>query len=1401
MPGALLNMEPPPPPSPVEKSTTPREYDFSILHQKIELDVDFSTQTLKGRTEITLSPLSREFRQIKLDARQCVIDTSSVQVNGKSATFKYEDPFKKLVIPRHIHWTAHQAWMQLGRLPPQDRTADGSLVINLPKGVSPQQIGSFFENSRASSTRAPSVAGQDAVSAYPGLTPRAAADMVSTFEPITVSLSFSVKKFRDGLQFVGLNPTDKRYPHVYTKHSMDAGVASCIFPCADSATVRCPWSISITCPRTLGDAVKRKQNAQSSRNQSPSMEDVITLHEDEKLLDMVVICSGESGVDLPDPLDNSKKTVTFDIDTMVSAQHIGFAIGPFEEVDLAAENRGEDDMERFGQGQSLPIVGYCLPGRVDELRNTCVSIVDAVDWLMVRCGAGFPFRIANFVFIDDQEQDVQHAASVSLCSSRLLYPKKIIDTERETMRTLTHAVASQWMGVAIVAAEPSDRWVTIGLSHFMTGDYMRNACGNNDYLFRQKTLSDKLVALDIDRPSLSALGTMLHLGSFEYEFIALKAPLVLFILHKRIIKATQTTGLTRVITKMAVNANNGTENTVSTESFRKHVEKLNKYRQTEEFWSQWVFGAGCPRFFVTQDFVKKTSTIKMTIRQKQTDLLNVPRTIPKHDFLREFKESEVDAESLQACFTGPMTIRIHEADGTPYEHIVNITQTSETFMIPYATKYKRLKRSRRKTDQMAGAGGNNGDALYYSLGDVLADDDEIEEWDLDGWSPEDLKNMDNENYEWFRIDADFEWLCLSDLRDMKAYMYMSQLQQDRDVVAHQESMSWLSRVGHYAQPSTFAVKAFMDPRYNYNVRLMALDVLQNCALETLNWKGLKHLEKAYEALYCYPGTRTPIQNDFSNMPAYIVSKAMASAFSKIRDKHGRCPKKARDIVLDQLRFNDNQDNEYSDEFKIASLLEALTECCIPRKVNAGEMVFDDAGDEEEILEYDSFVTKVVAELDRHLRMDEWLETYRNIYTTTILLCKAKLMQAGVIPVDPFEFINYVHDGCLDIVRCKALEALIDLKYIANDGLADFFMTAMSTDISPFVRRRLYDVFSQGLAVVAFGPGVEKPVAQATVDAMADDLVVVDEVSNEHKKAHQVRTQTITGALAALKTDLGGNEALMRYIWEAAKSPKLVLSEQASLLEICGILYEPKQSLVLKVPMPKYWSVERTGKSTLVFKQNGIVRTKPRTPAPVLRVAAPQQPPSRPAISVPFPAPRAIMKAATPAAATPKLKFTIGPKPGPKHGSMAPPATTNALKRPLPADEGTINVDGQYPRKIAKLEFHKPANIAKMQAILAKPSNPPKPGSKQHRTPLPIASSPGDGYAQASPHRSLSSPAPVTAPRPKGERKPLPSALPPASPATAPAPRTPAEKKSKIVKLKVSSESLRKLRPRSLPKTS
>ena len=776
---------------------------FSLSSQNVVLDVDIQTRSVKGKTEITIIPHAKDLRYIRLNCRQTII--TSVVIEGKTADFLYQDPYDRLALSSSSSVQSHQRLQQKinGSL---KVVPDQELVLKIPWGVPIRELDPLSDIAQelllAKSSLGVKAEDEDAAANLEAPALRAVADHGPLFTPLKVAIEFVSEEIRDGLQFIGLDG-DSRYPHVYTRNSPFPGTACCLFPCVDELYARCPWTVSIRCPRTIGDAFKNSSitsngiNGYLAKGSSNGLTNGVHSNDldegftdEEKALDLVVVCNGEMTDEIVDPNDPSRKTVSFQCKSRVSARHIGFAIGPFEHVDLS-EYRESDEDVNLGD-QAIRLHGYCLPGRADEVKHTCEPMAAAADFL-AKTFTAYPFSDYKMCFVDDLVPEVAHTASLSICSSRLLYAKDILDPQDFVTRTLVHALASQWSGVSIVPRELKDTWVVVGCSYFMTDWFLKHLKGNNDFRYQLKLAKDRLFDLDIERPSIHALGEYLHLDPSEMEFLALKAPLVLFILHFRLYKQSGRTGVDKVIFRYFFNnkSDDLASGTISTLDFLRTCEKVG-HAKLDAFFKQWVHGAGCPHFYVQQRFNKKKLVIEMTIQQ-----IHARRIVDKHlapgNFRREVQEEthEVYAGELQPLFTGPMTIQIHEADGTPYEHIIEIKEVLTRFDIPYNTKYKRLKRSRRAKERAAAAqgldlsGDAQDDVLLYCLGDVMQGEDDMREWKLVDWTKEDEEKMAQESYEWIRIDKDFEWISKISF-GQPHYMWVSQLQQDPDVVAQVE---------------------------------------------------------------------------------------------------------------------------------------------------------------------------------------------------------------------------------------------------------------------------------------------------------------------------------------------------------------------------------------------------------------------------------------------------------------------------------------------------------------------------------------------------------------------------------------------------------------------------------------
>jgi transcription initiation factor TFIID subunit 2 len=417
----------------------------------------------------------------------------------------------------------------------------------------------------------------------------------------------------------------------------------------------------------------------------------------------------------------------------------------------------------------------------------------------------YPFeKNYKLAFVDDLDCDVAHSASFSICSSRLLFPETVWEPLENTTRVLVHAVASQWIGINVIPQRANDHWIIVGGSWFMTELYLRELFGRNDHRYRQKQAVDKVLQMDVRRPSLFLLGDYLTVDPGEAEFMIIKAPLVLAILHHRLVKQSGKNGVDRCLYRLLFNTRNEKlpNGIITTEGFLDICEKVG-HQKLDTFFNQWIYGSGCPTFECHPVFNKKKQVIQLTIKQTQADpsIRTQDAGVVAEDFLREAKEklNGFRPSTEWPAFVGPMTIRIHEANGTPYEHIVEINSSTVKVEIPYNTKYKRLNKNKREKERAAAAQGLDAageaqeDVVIYTLGDLFNSEEDHRAWKISEWSSEDYTRMDQEFYEWIRVDADFEWICRANIIDMPAYMYVSQLQQDKDVIAQAEVSKRYSR--------------------------------------------------------------------------------------------------------------------------------------------------------------------------------------------------------------------------------------------------------------------------------------------------------------------------------------------------------------------------------------------------------------------------------------------------------------------------------------------------------------------------------------------------------------------------------------------------------------------------------
>jgi transcription initiation factor TFIID subunit 2 len=542
--------------------------------------------------------------------------------------------------------------------------------------------------------------------------------------------------------------------------------ARCWVPCIDSLWERCTWEFEFVVPRSL--------DADGDSLTGPNY-------------NVVVVCSGEFQQQIIHPLDPDKVIFLFEQQALTSVQHVTFVAGPFHVMPLATtptstSNRLDSALEPALVGQPR-MHAFCLPGHERHLVTSANFLPQAMRHFIQEVGS-YPFSSFKLVFVDDLIQQRHDGATMCLASVDLLHTEDAIDPVFETRLILSQAVAVQWFGINIYQKTWSDTWLVNGLASYITSSFIRRHFGNNEYRFRLKKDILRVVDLDVgEMPPICQPGLLEPTDTAHRQFINLKAPLVLHILDRRMHKTGTSQGLHRIIPKIILDAlENENAAAISTHTFLRMCRKTAGL-DFRPFAEQWVYGSGCPRFTVRSHFNRKKMAVEMHVKQDS----------PAFEVNKEDPVSQALLRPMP-FFDGQMTIRIHEADGTPYEHVLDIRQQYKKFEVPFNTKYKRVRRNTKRfiARQAAAEAAANPESaeligvvdMSFGLG-IWEDDASREEWKVADWTEADEAHMATATYEWIRLDTDIEWLTKITF-DQEPFMWVSQLQRDRDVIAQIE---------------------------------------------------------------------------------------------------------------------------------------------------------------------------------------------------------------------------------------------------------------------------------------------------------------------------------------------------------------------------------------------------------------------------------------------------------------------------------------------------------------------------------------------------------------------------------------------------------------------------------------
>ncbi|KAF9075021.1 hypothetical protein BDP27DRAFT_1316349 [Rhodocollybia butyracea] len=1177
-----------------------RGFSIYVFHQKVVLEVDFSG-SLWGYTEITIVPASSELKTILLHSRQCIIQ--SVHVGAYAADFVHNDPLSNLsngISEPDSHRHPELKRKLYSALQEGD---EGELSIAIPNEVSLKPTGLSGPTFSDFSTPEPQ--------AQPS-------QQVTEFSPIVVKINYSLRNPTEGVQFILPTETQPyRVPHVYSTPSCP-DASRCWVPCIDSFWEKCTWEFEFVVPRYLEE-------------QHPNQEDEPT-----DAIPTVVVCSGELVEQVAHPYNSNKTIFLFSQAVLTSVQHIAFATGPFHLHSIPADSTVDDP----SSSSSQPLIyTFCLPGQESFLSSSTATLRSAMSFYSTEFGS-YPFGSFKVVFVDELPAQRFDSSTLALVTVDMLHGEDAIEPAIEARQALSHALACQWVGINIQPKQWSDLWLVNGLAAYITGLFLRKLLGNNEYRFRLKKDMERVI--EWDNGGMPPICQPQHYDPPDpsiLPFVNLKAPLVLHILDRRLGKSGTSLGLSRVLPKVFLSAISGEmqNNCLSTHAFLRMCRKVSSV-DPRTFAEQWIYGSGCPSFGVQATFNRKKMAVEITMRQECPAF-------------KVHESSEVSKVLMKPVpfFEGQMTIRIHEADGTPYEHVLDIRQPFKRFEVPFNTKYKRVRRNTKRylARQAAAQAAAEGDTeaaeaigmidMGFGL-EVWENEQERENWKVADWTEEDEGLMSGATYEWIRMDADFEWIATLKF-EQPDFMWVSQLQRDRDVVAQLEAVHALAKQPTAIVSSTLT-KTVLVSNYHYQIRCEAALALVNCSIRRLDFLGLFHLFKLF-LRYCYDPEDSnqdlfthnyiPKPNDFSDLSEYFVRKSLINGISRIRFENGKTPSVVRQFLIDQLRYNDNTANPYTDAYYICTIIAAAA--CSNVSTTAperGELLPSEVrveftSEDEELLK------QTLTEVDRYRSMDRLIPSVHNIVTIAALEFHMVLGVANLIPSHPRVFFPLTREGNYVPVRIAAFDGLFLTKWYTPQ-IMRYILAVMANDPSRAVRRHVARSASQSLALLV-------QMGEMKSNSKDSESLLIEEDGSHPEKLKESKKTEMDAMIKVLRKDreVGKNEIFRDFAVPIVLAPDVDHEVRWCMLKLLDILIRPVDETppTVRIHIPST-PVSETPPSLASAK----IPLKPLKPVAKAASAKIPIPPVAPKLKIPA--------TSTPSAESPRL-ISIAPPAHPKIG--------------------------------------------------------------------------------------------------------------------------------------------------------
>jgi len=299
--------------------------------------------------------------------------------------------------------------------------------------------------------------------------------------------------------------------------------------------------------------------------------------------------------------------------------------------------------------RDIPVTYYAPKDRGDRLSINYGRTPAMIDLFSKKLGVDYPWEKYSQAMVDEFVAGGMENSSATTNTAESLHNLKLIpEYEEGTDPLISHELGHQWFGDLVTTKDWGNIWLNEGFATFMETVWVEAHFGKDvaDYdrwqntreWFTTRSLYEKpIVRYDFEE-------------SEEFDGNAYtKGGWVLYMLRRQLGEDAFYAGL-----KHYLEANRGKN--VTTSDLSKAIEEAT-HKNVDEFFQQWIYGAGAPKFTVCYTCDETKKQVTLTVKQTQK------------------------REARVGLFQVPVDVEVTTASG-PKLYPIHVTQESEVFTFP-----------------------------------------------------------------------------------------------------------------------------------------------------------------------------------------------------------------------------------------------------------------------------------------------------------------------------------------------------------------------------------------------------------------------------------------------------------------------------------------------------------------------------------------------------------------------------------------------------------------------------------------------------------------------------------------------------------------------------------------------